>query len=269
MSRLDELSVRIIECTGGDYAGFVTDAKADAFIHLAWEGAALNFRDDVNLQWQNTKDTLGAVELAHCMGCKEFVFATSQAEVGRTDEPISNQTPCFPESAYGAAKLAAGQLSLLRCRQLGIRHCRVRILSVFSEHADDNAIINYVVRTLLKGEKPSLTPCEQSWDFMYVDDAADAILAVVERGLDGAIYSIGSGTEKRLREYIEQIRDMIGPELPLGFGEKPYFPHQPMRLVADVTNLVTDTGYLSDINSFGGGGEKVIEYYRKAFLLTQ
>lgn len=58
----------------------------------------------------------------------------------------------------------------------------------------------------MNGEKPSLSGCEQIWDFLYVDDAAKALLLLAEKGKDGEIYNVSSGSATTLKEYVEIIR---------------------------------------------------------------
>lgn len=47
-------------------------------------------------------------------------------------------------------------------------------------------------------------------------------------GRSGAVYPVGSGTARPLREYIETLRDAIDLALPLGLGKIPYGPQQVM-----------------------------------------
>jgi len=241
-SKLTGIPVNIVECNAEEYANFETDIKSDCFIHLAWDGRK-GKRDDTYVQAKNIENTLGAVDLANKMNCSSFIFATSQSEIGVVNDVITSNTPCFPVRGDGIAKLAAGSLSLLRCSQLGIRHSRARILSIFGEGDDDERILTYTAKTLKKGEKPLLTKCEQMWDFIYIDEAVRQILSIAAKGKDIAIYQVCSGKEKPMKWYIEQIRDMIDPSLPLGFGERDYYPGQPMRLCGDLEQLIKDTGY--------------------------
>ena len=118
-----------------------------------------------------------------------------------------------------------------------------------------------VIRKLLAGEKPALTAGEQMWDYLYSDDAAEALLLLAKQGRDGHIYPIGSGIARPLREYIEIIRDEIDPALPLGFGEVPYSDKQVMHLCADISALRADTGFEPEVD-FREGIRRTIEYCR-------
>jgi nucleoside-diphosphate-sugar epimerase len=242
----------IIKCDMQNYRNLNLTGTYDAFLHLAWQNTFVSLQNDVYKQADNILCTLDAIHAAHRVGCSVFVIAGSQAEYGRISEKMRGDTACNPESGYGIAKYAAGRLARLTASQLGMRCCHTRILSTYGEGMDDNTLIVYLIKTLLAGEKPLLTKCEQIWDFLHVRDVARAILAVSEKGLDGKTYPIGSGDARPLREYVEMIRDIIDPSIALGFGEKEYYPHQPMILCADIDELRADTGFNPGINFMDG-----------------
>ena len=235
--------VKIVECDQSGYSSLALKDHYDVFIHLAWEGTFGPLRDDASLQLRNIQGTLDAVQLAHRLGCSVFVGAGSQAEYGIQNEPLSPGLPVRPESGYGIAKYAAGKLSALLCSSLGIRQNWVRIVSVFGPHDSEGTLISYLIREFSAGRSPELTRCEQIWDYLYADDAAEAFLAVAENGKDGKAYPLGSGTGRRLSEYVEDIRRIINPNVEIRYGAKDYYPHQPMHLVADITALTRDTGW--------------------------
>jgi nucleoside-diphosphate-sugar epimerase len=119
------------------------------------------------------------------------------------------------------------------------------------------------IRTMLEGRKASFTKGEQMWDYVYVKDAAAEILAAGEKGVDGKIYIIGSGTTRPLKEYFEIIRDKIDSALKLGLGDIPYFDGQVMYLCADNKSLLEDTGYTPKY-TFEEGIEETIEWVKKS-----
>ena len=235
--------VHIVECDLHDYRTLSLDGQYDAFIHLSWEKTFGASRDDAEVQTRNIQYTLDAVQLAHRCGCSVFVGAGSQAEYGVQSVDLTPDLPVKPESGYGIAKYAAGKLSAMLCKNLGMRQCWVRILSVYGPNDGENSLISYLIREFMAGNSPQLTKCEQMWDYLYADDAADAILAVAEKGVDGKAYPLGSGNGRRLSEYVEDIKNVINPTIAVQFGVKDYYPHQPMHLVADVSDLTLDTGW--------------------------
>lgn len=256
-------NLSVLVCDLADYATFVPPCKADAFLHLAWAATSGGGREDVDLQLSNIAYTLDAVRLAARFGCSVFLGAGSQAEYGIATAALTEQTPVDPQSGYGIAKYTAGKLSRTLCRQLGIRHTWARILSIYGEQDAQTTLIMYLVRTLLAGEVPQLTPCEQIWDYLYIEDAASALIAIADRGRDGGVYPVGSGAPKPLAEYVRILRDAIDPTLALGFGARDYYPHQPMYLAADITTLTNDTGFVPQ-TTFADGIRSVVAAVRES-----
>ena len=108
----------------------------ELFFHLAWVAPFGKDRGNLPLQLENVKFSLAAVRLAKALGCTTFVGAGSQAEYGRVKGKLSPDTPTFPETGYGVAKLCAGQMTRLACEQTDLKHIWTRILSVYGPHDD-------------------------------------------------------------------------------------------------------------------------------------
>jgi len=235
--------------------------RADALFHLAWTDTVGAGRDDMDAQVKNIRFTLDACRAAGALGCSVFVGAGSQAEYGRADRALTPDAPCFPENGYGMAKLCAGQMSRTECRRLGLAHVWPRIMSVYGPFGVESTVIMSTIRTLLAGRKPRLTSAEQLWDYLYVDDAAEALYRLALSGHDGCIYPLGSGAPRPLREYIELLRDEIDTSLPLGFGEVPYSETQIKHLEADIHSLTEDTGFVPSVD-FSEGIRKTIAWVK-------
>ncbi len=238
--------------------------KCDVFYHLAWAHTAGPGRDDMPAQIGNIRYTVDAVRAAAELGCGVFIGAGSQAEYGPVDGPLRPDTPVFPRTGYGMAKLCAGQMSRQEAHRLGMEHVWPRILSVYGPGDGERSMISSVTRQLLAGERPSLTAGEQIWDYLYADDAAEALYRMAVRGADGAVYPLGSGEARPLRSYVRQLRDAVDPALPLGFGEVPYGPGQVMHLQADISALARDTGF-SPRTAFSEGIKKTVEWIRREY----
>ena len=237
----------------------------DAFFHLAWAGTIGPGRDDMLLQTQNIRCAIEAAQTAKALSCEVYVGVGSQAEHGRIEGKVTASASCFPTNGYGMAKLCAGQMTRVVCRQLGIRHVWARVLSVYGANDGPLSVISILLDKLFKGEKPALTAGEQMWDYLYAEDAGDALCCMGESGRDGAIYPVGSGQIRPLREYFEILRDAVDPNLPLGLGEIPYPPNQVMHLEADISQLTADTGFVPS-TSFEDGIREVVAQYRQRLV---
>lgn len=238
--------VNIVECNIDNYKYLPEKIKEECyyFYHLAWSGTdnPLN-RFDMYLQNENVKYSLDAVRAAKQLGCRVFIGSGSQAEYGNKSGIMKPDTYPDPVSGYGMAKLCSGQMTRYLCNQEGIKHIWPRILSVYGVGDGSQTLISSAIRSMLEGKKFSMTAGDQLWDYLYSEDAADALIALANKGKNGAVYVLGSGRARPLKEYVECIRDIINPQLPIGFGERPYFKDQVMHLEADITAITNDTGW--------------------------
>lgn len=243
---LEHPSIHKVECDMEEIGRLPSLIKksVDAFFHFAWLGTQVNSnRMDMYLQNTNVRYALDTVYVAKELGCKVYVGAGSQAEYGRIDGVIHPDTPTNPISGYGMAKLCAGQMTRVLCKDFGIRHIWPRIVSVYGKNDGKKTLVSFLIRTLQAGEIPKLTAGEQMWDYLYAGDAADALYLMAEKGKDGAVYVLGSGKTRKLKDFMLDIRNLVNKDIQLGLGEIPYLPDQAMHLQADIESLQHDTGW--------------------------
>lgn len=226
-------------------AARVIQKPCGAFFHLGWHASYGAERNDPYGQVRNIQAALDAVGLAVALGCGVFVGAGSQAQYGDTEETLTPDTPMRPTTAYGAAKLCAEQMTRRMCRDAGLRHVWGRVLSVYGPCDGPYTLVTSLMRAYLRGDPAfDLTQCGQEWDFLYAADAARAFLAMADRGADGNAYCVASGIARPLREYMADIRTVLGGQTDLRIGAKPYPPGQRMRLCGDISALTGDTGFV-------------------------
>ena len=157
-------TIKVFECDLSNFINIpkIVKKKCDVFYHFAWAGTHGESRNDIYLQHLNVKYSLDAVNVAKELGCKVFVGAGSQAEYGHIEGKISNLTTCNPDNCYGAGKLAAGIMTRILCKQLGIRHEWCRIVSMFGPNDREYTMIMSSLIKMISGERMSFTKGEQT-----------------------------------------------------------------------------------------------------------
>jgi UDP-glucose 4-epimerase len=221
--------------------------KPEIIFHLAWYGVGNRYRNDPS-QIQNLHGSLDLLTIAKELGCQSFVGLGSQAEYGCYSKTIMEDFPTQPTTLYGVTKLSVCLLAQKLSEIFGIRFVWLRLFSSYGPMDDPNWLISYIILSLLRGEKPSLTLGEQLWDYLYVEDAVEAIWRVAITHEAQGIFNLGSGEAHAVKNIVEKIRCLINPNLPLGFGEVPYRPDQIMLLLADISRLRQSTGWSPQIN---------------------
>ncbi len=258
-----------IECPDNRVQSFVDEFKAfapDTVFHLGWGGVGSAFRNDARQQFENLQFAVEMTELSVQAGVVHWIGAGSQAEYGPKTRAIRETDLAQPTSLYGAAKLSAAVMTERIAVLGGIRHSWMRIFSTYGPDDNPEWMLPTLIRNLLSGHRPALTAGEQLWDYLHVDDAASAFIAIADSASKG-IYNLGSGDAIPLRTVIETIRDLIDPNLPLGFGEVPYRPDQVMRLQADVAALQSATGWRPKVSLCVGLAD-LVEVAKRQMVLN-
>jgi len=254
--------VRIVPCGLERMASFEPQGmKADVLIHLAWAHTKSLERNDPHTQEENIRFSLDAVELADKLGCRVFLGAGSQAEYGKKQEKIRETTVCEPDTPYGIAKYSAEMMTRCLCRLKQIRHVWPRIFSSYGPGSETQTVLSYEIKELLCQRKPELSDGEQLWDFLYLEDAARALLALADFGKDGQAYNVASGKSRKLKEFMKETRDAVDPALPIGLGAIPRAGNTAFYLDADISKIKADTGWRPEVG-FEEGIRKTIEWVK-------
>lgn len=229
----------------------------DVFFHLAWSGTTGPSRNDKEIQNNNIEYALDAVMCAKRYGCKKFIGVGSQAEYGISNKKLNKNTATNPETEYGKAKLKTSIVTKELSNKLGMSFNWIRILSVYGKNDTENSLISYAINKFKNNETLSVTKCEQIWDYLNSKDAARALYLVADKGYNGKVYVIGSGKERILRDYIEDIKNVINSLSAIDYGAIEYSPKQVMYLCADISEITKDTGWEPKIEFIDGVRELV------------
>jgi len=230
--------------------------QADVFYHLAWNGSSGADRENFEIQLSNVHYTGAAIRAAKLCGCQAFIGAGSQAEYGVIRETAKEgKTLPDPFMMYGAAKLAACSMGKLLAKQQGIRFLWPRIYSVYGVGENPGTLINYVMESLLQGQVPELSPCENMWNFLYITDCCK-LLRMLGSVSEEGIYHIASKDTRLLKEFVCELRDTVAPGTELGFGKKTANPDRTFWLEPEVNRLTLNRyvefreGILKKMKSF-------------------
>ena len=251
--------IKIVECDLAQMKDFDVDKlSADVFIHFGWAFTDKTGRNDVSKQLENVQYTIDAVHLAKKLGCRKFVGAGSQAEYGTPNVILKADTPVNPLIPYGVAKYAANRFAKIECEKIGLEYNWVRILSVYGTNDLPGTLISQLIYNAKKNIPMGLTGCEQTWDYLFEDDAGRAFVAIAEKGVDGKVYNLGSGVGRKLKDYVQDVIDVVNPDYVPDYGKYPYSKTQPMCLVTDVSDLKNDIDWEADI-TFTEGLKRILK----------
>lgn len=144
-----------------------------------------------------------------------------------TDGPLLREDdayPAWPESAYGWSKLMGEYESLLLERETGIPVSVLRLHNVYGSPCDYDPIRGQVIPSLIR--KAILHPeeefivwgsGEQGRAFVHVDDAVDAMVASMDKGLGKEVIQIGPEVCTSIREIAELVVIISGKSIEIRY----------------------------------------------------
>lgn len=255
--------VEIVSCELNEMQDYVPkENDFDVFYHFGWSNTDKESRKDARKQAENIRYSLSAVELAERLGCKKFVGAGSQAEYGiHSEEKTRPDSPLNPNDAYGVAKAAAGKLCSIEAKNRGMDFSWVRIFSLYGKYELQGTLIQTILPLMLQNERCSLTEGIQKWDYLYSSDAGEAFYLVGEKAVGNNFYCLGSGESCLLKQYVEQMKEVIHSESVLGFGDIAYGDIKPTGMCADITALQKDVGWKPKV-AFAEGIRREVERFK-------
>lgn len=236
--------------------------------HLAWAGVTGGFHNETRQITRNVAGSLELFEAALEAGMKTWVGIGSQAEYGPVDGVLHEDLVPHPVTAYGVAKLGLSMMTEKLCAMTDTRFLWVRLLAAYGPMDDPRHLLPSVINQLLSGIRPPLTPGEQRWDYLYVEDAAEAICRLALETSAQGIFNLSSGDAHTVRYLVKKVRDLVNPNLPLGFGDVPYRANQVMYLQGDISKLTTATGWCPQ-TGLEEGLQRTVEWHRETRATTK
>lgn len=223
----------------------------DAMVHMGWDGAGSDNRTKRDVQQMNIRYSLDAVRVAARLGCSRFLFTGSQAEYGVHHQLISEEMGCHPVSEYGKAKVEFANQAKSLCKILKMEYIHTRIFSVYGPGDHPWSLVHTCLRTWQQGGGMKLGECTQKWNFLYIEDAAEALIALLTAG-KGGVYNVAGEDTRVLREYIEEMYALCGSRGSYVYGERPQNAEGPADLMPDISKICGETGW-RPVTSFAEG----------------
>lgn len=234
--------------------------SCDVFISLAWNGTRGEERMDAVSQERNYRYSMDALYEAVKLGCRVVISAGSQAEYGPVPngERISEKTACKPNTEYGKWKLKFYEDGGRFCAERNVLFIEPRFFSLYGEDDYENTMILSTLRRMRSNEPCELTECIQLWDFLYIEDAVEGIIQLINSEAPAGAYNFASGDTRVLKDFILEMCRITGTNSKLLFGAVPYPITGAVSIQPDITKLQKAIEWKVR-TSFENGIRKIIE----------
>ncbi|MGE5560895.1 MAG: NAD-dependent epimerase/dehydratase family protein [Chloroflexota bacterium] len=193
----------------------MADVRPETVIHLA---AQVSVPDSLDDPWRdlsvNIGGTVNVFMAAARAGVRKVVSVSSAAVYGAPEQlPLREASRLSPLTPYGLSKLTGERYVEMLGRLLSVDYTIIRPANIFGPRqttVGEGAVVPAFIASLLAGHDPVIQgDGEQTRDFIYVTDMADAIVRAIDRA-GGETLNISSNRATSINELWRLLARMTG-----------------------------------------------------------
>ena len=212
----------------------------------------------------NVMGTVNILEVSRIYGIKAIVISSSDKAYGNGAVPYIENYSMDGKGTYEVSKSCTDLIARSYYSNYNVPVVVTRCSNLYGG-ADMNMsrIIPNTIRLALKGKSPLIWKGseESTREFLYVEDAVDAYLSLIENidKTKGEAFNIGSGEIITIKKLVEDILSKINSKLLINYQSKdfPEISHQYL----DSNKIKESTGWKSKIK-LSEGLDKSIKIYK-------
>ncbi|KAJ3292321.1 hypothetical protein HDU79_001531 [Rhizoclosmatium sp. JEL0117] len=189
------------DITSADFVNYIlVEHKIDTIMHFAAQSHVDNsFGDSFEFTRTNVFGTHVLLEAARLNKIKRFIHVSTDEVYGEVPagRPHCNEeTILAPTNPYAATKAAAESLVMAYFKSFKLPVIITRSNNIYGSHQYPEKIIPKFISSLLAGKKCYIHGNgENSRHYLYASDVAAAMVLILQKGVPGEIYNIGSENE--------------------------------------------------------------------------
>jgi dTDP-glucose 4,6-dehydratase len=146
--------------------------------------------------------------------------------LGPHDPPFTEATPYDPRSPYSASKAASDHLARAWMHTYGLPVIVSNTTNNYGPWQFPEKLIPLIVLNALAGEKlPVYGDGANQRDWLFVEDHAEALLEVLQRGVPGETYAIGAQQPRRNIDVVRSICAVLDAKIPDPAGARERLIH--------------------------------------------
>ena len=268
-------------CDSAAVRACIAKHEPDAIMHLAAEShvdrsidgpgafiqtnvvGTFNLLHESRLYWQSLEDKAKEAFRFHHVSTDEVYGDLSNDAPAFTEEH-----PYDPSSPYSASKAASDHLARAWARTYGLPIVVTNCSNNYGPYQFPEKLIPVVILKALHGDQiPVYGKGDNIRDWLYVDDHADGLLTVLEKGAVGETYNIGGNNERTNLELVKTICALIDKK-GVGAVEKSETlisfvtdrPGHDRRYAINAEKIKTDLGWEPTVK-WDEGFEQTIDWY--------
>ncbi len=264
--------------------GILNDFKPDKVFHLAAETHVdRSINEPFDFIQSNIIGTYNMLEISRDFLTKHkknhkfrFIHVSTDEVFGSLgkDGMFTESSPYDPSSPYSASKAASDHLARSWHRTFGLPIIITNCSNNYGPFQYPEKLIPLMISNAIQHKSlPIYGDGKNIRDWLYVDDHAEALALISEKGEIGQTYNIGGNSEKNnisLVKIICEILDELTPSKEIeSYKELIKFvddrPGHDMRYAMDISKIKSELGWTPK-ETFKTGIKKTVKWYLENLL---
>ena len=232
----------------------LSECQPDEIYHLAGQSS-------VALSWSKPTLTMdinvnGTINLLEAI--KEFCPNTKVLIVGSSDEygpvkkedcPVNEEHPLNPVSPYGVSKMTQEKIAQIYAKAYGLNVVMVRPFNHIGAMQAKGFVVSDFASKVAAIEKGKIEPVlkvgnlHSYRDFTDVEDVVEAYIQILDKGISGEVYNVGSGKAIEIQEILNTLVSMSNAKIKVEVDDGLYRPVDVPLVVCDNIKLKQVTGW--------------------------
>jgi nucleoside-diphosphate-sugar epimerase len=182
----------------------------------------------------NVGGTVRVIESAIRHGVARMVVLGSGFEYRPSEAPLREDAPVGPTTVYGASKAAASVMATHYQGAGSIELTIVRLFSVYGPRESTSRFVANAITKALDGAPIEMSAGTQQRDYLYVGDAAEAVLRLLSMaGRPPAAVNVVGPERHALRDVAETIVELTGQRSTVQAGARAPNPGDRSTFIGD------------------------------------
>lgn len=163
----------------------------------------------------NVLGTVNALEMTRRAKLKKIVFSSSGA-VYQNPDHARESDPVPPAGYYGFTKWNAENLIRLYKEKFSVPYTILRFSRLYGPFMERNPVYDMAYGILNRNSVRLYDSPGSRYDFLFVGDAVNALIASMDAAWDNETVNISSGTGTKIADLLDVFRTVSGkPDVPL------------------------------------------------------
>jgi dTDP-glucose 4,6-dehydratase len=267
---LDDVAERVVFVEGDIGDGelverVLRDEELDTIVNFAAESHnSLAVVDPGRFFRTNVLGTQTLLEAARAIGLQRFHHISTCEVYGDlpldTDELFTEESPYRPRTPYNASKASADHAVRAYSETYGLPVTITNCSNNYGPYQFPEKVIPLFVTNALDDQPlPLYASTQNRREWLHAFDHCTAIELVLQAGVEGETYNVGSGVEKSIEEIADGVLELTGKPASL----KTIVPDRPghdRRYLLDSSKLRRELGW-EPVIEFERGLEETVAWY--------